>query len=431
MLDASPQEKEVPMPASIHRSVALGAAALILCAACSSKAAQEEESVGADGLKTDVGVSDTEIRLAVMTDFSGPYKAGGLALATGNQLWADQVNADGGICGRDIVLDTQDTTYKVDVAVPQYATVSGEDLGILQLGGSHILAALKEQLTADNMLTTPAGWASGNLDREQIMLVGQSYDVEMVNGLAFMQEQGFLQDGDTIGHVWQDAEYGQNGKLAVDWYAAQHNLNVVSMPISTTDTDMTATVTKLKSEGVKTIAITTTPAATGSIALQNVQQSLNAPMIGNNQAFQPPLLDDPAMVDALADFYMVSSTAPFSADTELSKQIAEQYTASNDDEPSVGVPMGYSMGMVWEAILNEACDAGDMTRTGVLEAKKKVTSLDTEGLTGVLDFSKDGEPSTREAFILKPDETVEGGLSVEQDLFVSDDAKQYKTPHQK
>lgn len=419
------------MPASVVRGLALGAATLVLCAACSNKAAQDTGSTAADGVKTDIGVSDTEIRLAVMTDLSGPYKAGGLALAAGNQLWADHVNADGGICGREIVLDLQDTTYKVDVAVPQYSTVQQQDLGILQLGGSHILAALKEKLTADNVLTTPAGWASGNLDREQIMLVGQSYDVEMVNGLAYMQQQGFLKDGDRIGHIWQDAEYGQNGKLAVDWYAQQHDLEVVSMPISTTDTDMTATVTKLKSEGVQLIAITTTPAATGSIALQNVQQGLEVPMIGNNQAFQPPLLEDPAMVDALSDFYMVSSTAPFAADLELSKQIADEYTASNDDAPSVGVPMGYSMGMAWEAILDEACDAGDLTRAGVLAAKKKVTSLDTGGITGDLDFTKAGEPSTREAFILTPDESVEGGLSIEQELFVSEEAKAYRTPHQK
>lgn len=410
--------------------IGLGAAALLVCAACSSKASDGGEATSADGLKTDVGVSDSEIRLAVMTDLSGPYKAGGLALAAGNQLWADTVNENGGICDREIMLDLQDTTYKVDVAVPQYATVAQQDLGILQVGGSHILAALKEQLTADNMLTTPAGWASGNLDREQIMLVGQTYDVEMVNGLAFMQEEGMLNDGDRIGHIWQDAEYGQNGKLAVDWYAAQHDLEVVSMPISTTDTDMTATVTKLKSEGVKLIAITTTPAATGSIALQNVQQGLNVPMIGNNQAFQPTLLTDPAMVEALADFYMVSSTAPFSADLELSEEIADKYTGSTDDQPSVGVPMGYSTGMVWEAILQEACDAGDMTRAGVLEAKKKVTSLDTGGITGALDFSKDGEPSTREAFILTPDETVEGGLSIAKELFTSEDAAKYRTPHQ-
>ncbi|MFV0534221.1 MAG: ABC transporter substrate-binding protein, partial [Cumulibacter sp.] len=386
------------MSAAANKSLAAGTLALILCAACSTKSSDGGDSTSADGLKTDVGVSDSEIRLAVMTDLSGPYKAGGLAIAAGNQLWADTVNSAGGICGRDIVLDMQDTVYKVDVAVPQYASVAQDDLGVLQLGGSHILSALKEKMTADDVLSTPAGWAAGNLDREQIMLVGQTCDVEMINGLSFMQEQGMLADGDKIGHIWQDAEYGQNGKMAVDWYAEQHDLDVVSMPISTTDTDMTATVTKLKSEGVDLIAITTTPAATGSIALQNAEQGLSVPMIGNNQAFQPQLLDDPAMVDALSDFYMVSSTAPFSADLELSKQIAEDYADSTDDEPSVGVPMGYSTGMVWEAVLNEACDSGDMTRKGVLEAKKKVTSLDTEGLTGTLDFSKDGEPSTREAF---------------------------------
>ena len=413
-----------------YRSAALvGLTLALVTAGCSTKAEQKTSS-GSGDLKTDVGVTDSEIRLAVMTDMSGPYKGGGLALAAGNELWAKDINAAGGICGRQIVLDMKDTVYKVDVAVPQYDQVATDDLGIVQMGGSHILAALKTKLQTQNVLTVPAGWASGNLDTDQIMLVGQTYDIELLNGLAYAQEAGMISDGDKIGHIYQDAEYGQNALLGSQAYAKEHGLDVVTSAISTTDTDMTATVTKMKSEGVKLLVISTTPAATASIALQNAEQGLGVPMIGNSQAFHPSMLSDPAVTSALTDFYMVSSTAPFGSPGELSEKIAAEYTKASTDAPSVGIPVGYTFGMVWEAVLKQACESGDMTRAGVLAAKKKVTSLDTQGLTGELDFSNDGAPSTRQGYILSVNAATPGGLDVKKDLFESPEAKQYKAPHQ-
>ena len=118
-------------------------------------------------------------------------------------------------------------------------------------------------------------------------------------------------------------------------------------------------------------------------------------------------------------------------DVPLAAQIAEEYNAAYDDAPSVGINQGYTVGQAWGAVLEEACDSGDMTRAGVLAAKEKVTGLDTEGLTGALNFSVPGAPSSREAYILDVDADAPGGLVIAQDLFESDVAKDYKAPHQK
>ncbi|WP_106849916.1 ABC transporter substrate-binding protein [Blastococcus sp. Marseille-P5729] len=415
-------------------AVSASAAVLIAISGCSVKA---EDSGGGGGdsgsLKTDVGVTDAEISLGILGDHSGPFKASGLATTHGNQMWVEQVNEQGGICDRKITLDINDAGYKPDNAVALYQTMKGKDLAIIQLIGSPILAALKQQITTDKMLTIPSAWASANLDSEAILMIGQTYDVEMINGLAWLQQEGKIAKGDKIGHIYVDSEYGQNAILGSQYYAEEHDLEIVKTAVQATDTDMTATVTKLKDEGVKAILLSVAPAATGSIAIQNASQGLNVPLVGNNPTFSVTLLKDEAVTQALANFHLVNSMAAYdSQDIPLSTEMAAKYKEQFPDlPPEKSIPTGYVYGMAMEQILKQACEDGDMTRQGLLDAKSKVDSVDTQGLTGKLDFSKPGAPTTREAYILEVDAAEPVGLKNVGGLFSSEEAKAYKAPHEK
>ena len=242
-----------------------------------------------------------------------------------------------------------------------------------------------------------------------------------------------IAEGDKIGHIFIDSEYGQNGLMGSKYYAEQNGMTVVEAPVAGTDTDMTAIVAKMKDEGVKAIAITVAPAATASIAVQNVNQGLNVPILGSNPTYAPNLLTDPAVTAALSNYYQVNSILPFTADNEFGKELAEQYSSQFTDPPSHAIFAGYVAGMVWGEILKQACDDGDLTRDGILKAKAKVTAVDTKGLMGPLDLSKEGSPTSREAVIMQADPTVadKGGLKVVVDFFQSDAAKEYKAPFEK
>ena len=111
--------------------------------------------------------------------------------------------------------------------------------------------------------------------------------------------------------------------------------------------------------------------------------------------------------------------------------IAEKYAKKYTEEPEKAIPSGYVFGMAYEQILKKACDNGDLTRAGVLAAREQITKVDTKGLTGDLDLSKSGEPTSREAYILKVDPSKPTGLVKTGDLFSSKEADSYKTPYQK
>ncbi|WP_153505992.1 ABC transporter substrate-binding protein [Cumulibacter manganitolerans] len=411
----------------------LGLVTALAVTGCSNKADNSSSGGGKSGsLKTDIGVTDKEITLGVLTDLSGAFKEGGLGQTHGNELWAADVNKAGGICGRQIKLDTQDMGYKADNAVPMYATMKTKDLGMLQLLGSPILAALKQSVISDKMVSVPGSWASTNLDAPEIMMIGQTYDVEMINLLSWAKSKGMINDGDKVGHVYIDSEYGQNGLLGSKAYAKEHNMQVIPVPIGGTDTDMTATVTKLKSDGVKAILMTTAPAATASIAVQAKGQGLDVPLLGNNPTFAPAQLQNDSVVQAFSKFYVSTSINSFSSqDAQVQKILKEYKDKGYTETPYDAVLFGYTYGMAWEQVLKQACSDGDMTRDGVLKAKEKVDNVDTKDLTGPLDFSKPGAPSSRKAFITQPDKAGISGTKIVEKLYESDEAKKYKAPFEK
>ena len=89
-------------------------------------------------------------RSGIMGDTSGVFKNLGAAINAGNQLWVDDVNGKGGICNRQLKLEIVDHGYKADTAKTLYPQLEPKVLGIVQLLGSPVLAALKQNLIDDN-----------------------------------------------------------------------------------------------------------------------------------------------------------------------------------------------------------------------------------------------------------------------------------------
>ena len=412
-----------------HLAAAL--AAVLVLTGCSTKA-NDTGSSGADssGVKTGKGVTATDITLGVMTDKSGVFKNLGLGITQGNELWAKDINAAGGVCGRQIKLEEVDHGYKADTAKTLYPQIEPKVLGFVQMLGSPVVAALKQNLSSDKAVAAPASWSSELLDNPYVMIVGTTYDLEIIDGLSYLQEQGLIKDGDTIGHVYIDGEYGKNGLRGSQFYGKKHNMTVKEVKITSTDSDLTNVVTGLKGDGVKAIVLTTTPSQTGSAVSANKALGLNMPVLGNNPTFDPALLKTPA-ASALDKLTIVASSVPFSADIPKAKEVAAKYKAAYKETPNGGVPYGYAVAEVWGAVLKKACDNKDLTRDGIAAALKQTTSANTDNLVAALDFSKPGTPATRQVYAATPDASAEGGVKYVKPLFEAPEAKEYVAPHQK
>jgi ABC-type branched-subunit amino acid transport system substrate-binding protein len=430
---------------SARRGLALALAAVTMVAgACSSKTDDQEsaatdaesstggtEAPDVDGVaptaggtpaevETGPGVTADTITLGVLTDQSGPFAGASLGIAQGRQLFWDARNADGGVCGRTVEFDVKDHAYNAQNATSLYAAMEPEVLAFDELLGSPMIAALVPTIAQDSALTMAVSFSSSLLDNPYVVVTGATYDIEMINALQWLVDNGRVAEGDTVGHVYLEGDYGENALSGARYAAEQLGVTIAEQKVQPTDEDLTAQVTALEQAGAKIVLLTTTPPQAASAAAIAQANGLEMSFVGSNPTFSPALLASPAAAALQESYLMVSSIAPYASDAAGPTSVRDAFGASFADQtPTHFVLYGYAQGELMAQILETACAHGTLTRDGLLAAFQSLSNVDTEGLVAPMDFSSPGQPSAREVLILKPDANVEGGLTVVEDLFAS------------
>jgi hypothetical protein len=296
--------------------------------------------------------------------------------------------------------------------------------------GSSVTTALSQSLIDNETTAIVLSRSSDLLSNPYVIIPATTYDVEMINALSYLMEQGKIHDGDTVGHLWLDGEYGTNGLRGARYFAQRHHLTLRDAKVTTTS-DMRHFVAAFAgAPRVTAIALSTTPDQTAAALTANQQLRLNVPMIGNSAAFSPQLLFGPA-AGALGNLSVMESSVPFSAVVPRAQHVAEAYRQAGYLQlPNSGVPYGYAIGKIWGQLLKRACTNGNMSRSGIQEALLQSTNFTTDGLVAHLNFTKPGSPASREASVDVPDAAALGGLREVKPLFVAPDAQGYVAAHQ-
>src|SRR4051795_12361807 len=194
------------------RPAALVAAVVVMAAAgCSTQA--DSGSSGSGGgdsgdIATDVGVEGKTITLGVLTDLTGVFAALGKDITNANELyWKENKVCD----TYDVKLDVQDTGYVPQQGVQLYSGMKDSILAMQQTIGSPINTALAQDYENDSIVNFPSAWARTLTEIPGTGVLGATYDVEIANGYQYLFDQGLLSDGDTVGHIYFEGEYGENG----------------------------------------------------------------------------------------------------------------------------------------------------------------------------------------------------------------------------
>jgi branched-chain amino acid transport system substrate-binding protein len=140
------------------RAIAASAAILLALAACGSKPSDSASAAGSDAPLV-VGIS-----LPLTGDFSQP---GGEA-RKGYEIWRDQVNAGGGLLGRQVELKITDDASNQDTVVTDYTKLITQDKVDLLLGTFSTLLNFPASAVAEKngmLYVEPAGGAPKMFDR--------------------------------------------------------------------------------------------------------------------------------------------------------------------------------------------------------------------------------------------------------------------------
>ena len=400
--------------------------AVLVLGACSTKTDDAASGSGGSatetesGLQTGPGVTESTITLGVLTDQSGPFAAAATGIAQGRQLFWDEKNAAGGVCDRTVEFVVRDHAYNAQNAVAAYTELKDQVLAMDELLGSPMIAALLPELERDELLTFAVSFSSSVLDNPYVVMTGATYDIEMINAVDWLAAEQGLAEGDTIGHIYLEGDYGENALAGTRMAADELGLEVVEQKIQPTDTDLTAQVTALEAAGADHVLLTTTPPQAASAVAVAEASGYDATFVGSNPSFSPGLLGGPARTALENRYYTVTSVAPFASDAVTAGPLGTAFDAGFPGETATAyVGYGYAQGTIAAAILEQACDNGALTRPGLLQAFQGLGEVDTGGLVAPSDYSTPGEPPARQTYIAQPDATVAGGLRVVADLFAA------------
>ncbi|GAA3742970.1 ABC-type branched-subunit amino acid transport system substrate-binding protein [Spinactinospora alkalitolerans] len=415
-------------PRRLHAGVAAAAALALVLTACSSKASDGEGGVDDEGVAMGPGVTEDTVTVGLMTDMTNVYAALGKSLTQAQQLYFQQVNEDGGICGRQVEVVVRDHGYDVQQAVANYTEISSDVAAFPQFLGSPMVMAVKDRIGEDHVLTIPQAWSTALLGSQYIQVTGTTYDVDMINAVQFLMEDHGIESGDAIGHVYFEGDYGESALHGAVYAAETEGIQLVEQRITSSDTDMTAAVSALEDSDVDAVLMSAGPEQSASLASVAAARGMDVPIVASNSGFAPQLLETPAAEPLLENFYSMNAGLPIAADVDEVQRLADDYSAAYPEDPlDTAVISGYSSAVLIGDALRTACENGDLTRDGITSAHRSQSQYDNP--YGVdMDLSIWDASAARQSHVLKPDADAVGGLVVHKEAFGSEMLENYVSP---
>lgn len=382
-------------------------AVLVVAAGCGSA-----KSTGGKS-ETVPGVTDKEITLGVLAPLTGTFGALTKPVVAGLQLYWDEKNADGGVCGRQVKLLTQDNQYNSQIAVSQYQDIKGKVLAMAAVPGTPIATAVSPLAKEGQILTMVPTQASNLLDNPYIVMPMTMYEQEVLNGISFLMKEKGLGKGDTIGVVGFVGDYGDAVMNGVKFAADKEGMKVVEQRINPTDADMSSQASAFRSAGVKHVIMATAGSQTASLASVAQSSGYDLTIMALYPAFDVGALSTTAKDALVKTTYVASSAAPFGADSPTVTKVRDAFTKAYPDvPPALSVNTGYGSSALMATLLDKACaDGKTLTRESLNDAMDDLGSFDSDGVLVPLDFSDRTKSPSDQSFILKVDAGVPGGLA--------------------
>ncbi|MEU8272390.1 ABC transporter substrate-binding protein, partial [Sphaerisporangium sp. NPDC049002] len=363
-----------------------------------------------------------------LTDLTGPYASLGKSITQAQQLYFEQVNAGGGVCGRKIAGIVRDHGYDAQKAVAAYTEVAPKSAAITQFIGSPMVTALKRRIEDDKLLTIPMAWATSLLGGQAIQVTGTTYDLDMINGVDFLVKEKGVRSGDKIGHLYFEGDYGESALNGSKYAAGKLGLTVVEQKIKATDQDMSAQVSAFKDAGVKAVLVSVGPRQAASLVGVAVARGMDIPFVAGNSAYSPQLLGTPAAPALLKNYFIMTAAPPMSAPLPAIQKLVADYQAKYAGQPvDSGVGAGYSAAVIVGDALKKACEARDLSREGIVKAHRSQPAWEG-GFGTPMDFSHVDQPASRASYVVKPDKSAVGGAVILKEAAVSGLAKDYQVP---
>lgn len=293
------------------------------------------------------GVTDSEVVLGSHSDLSGPFAAFGAPAMEAAQLYFDEVNAAGGVHGREIRLIVEDTGYQVPRAVQAANKLINRDkifAMFMSVGTAHNLAAFKLQEAKNIPNFNPLSGARQMLGepRDLKFLNLTPYYTGMSAGIAFMKE---TQGVTTICPMFIPSDFGKEIQIASKDAAETLGLTYATESTHKPDeSDFVGALTKLRGEGCDLIPIAlSVRGVITAVATAKKIGWTDVKFLGSSAAFHTAVAKVPGGVTE--GFFAAAGWQDLEAratDPEVAAWIKAYTEASGESFPGTGALLGRS-----------------------------------------------------------------------------------------
>ncbi len=388
-----------------RRLIALTAAVGLGLTAC---AAPEEEDTGTGGTGAAGGDSgDGPIKIGVNIELSGPSAVQGTAYKNAVEMVAEEINADGGVLGRDLELVIRDN--KSDPTEALQVTkqmVENEDVVAIVGGGSSpTTMSTIEYVQSAEVPIVSMGSSDAIVmpveERAWVFKVPAGTDMVMDKIFGEFEKEGITR----VGFISVDNPYGDAGLQAFTNNAPDAGIEIVGTEkFQATDKDYTSIVTKLVGQDPEAIIVWAIPPGAGIVAQNIAASGFDGPVYydpgagaelfirGAGEAAEGARLVHPAV--------LVADQVQGAANQEVMTEFHHAYSEAYGEYSGFASYGADALKMIVQAIE----EAGSTDRQAVRDA---LETIEYTGITGVYSMSaEDHSALDPEALVMV---TVEDG----------------------
>ncbi len=348
----------------------------------------------------DQGVSETEIKIGMHTDISGPVSSFGKYSVEGVKMRMEEINENGGIHGRKLVLFAEDHQYQVPRAVQAANKLINKDkifLMLASLGTPMNNAVFQTQEAKDIPNLFPLSSARSMTEPLHRLKFGalSSYYDQIRSGVKWAVEK---EGKNKICVLYQDNDFGQETYDAVIDQLSSMNLSLHEKATNKpTDTDLTSQITKLKNADCEAVAMGTIVKDTIIGYAKAKQMGWDALFFGQVASFHPVIASQPGgITDGFYTFAQFDTPTKDSCSQEICNWI-DRYESLFGNTPNIGSAYGYMYMDVTARALEIA--GHDLTTDSFINALESIKDYKIPFGDSVLSWGPDKHLGANDAFL--------------------------------
>jgi branched-chain amino acid transport system substrate-binding protein len=340
------------------------------------------------------GAEAPPVKIGAIEDLSGPTARYGVAIKSGFELAADEINAKGGVLGgRQIEFLVEDAAGQKDQAINAAKKLLARDKVVALLGptlSNEMFAAgpvavergvpiIGTSVTA-NGITDMGKWVfrtslpEADVVPEALRTVVQEYGVRRV-ALMYANDDAFSKSGfDVFKKAAQDA-----------------GLEIADIEsFSQADTDFSPQLTKIKALDVDALLVSALVEPASGVVLQARQLGLTIPILGGNGFNSPKLIE---IAGRAAEDVLVGS--PWFVEKEQPENVAfvTAFRARYHTDPDQFAAQAYDTMFILAEALNRA---GDTDPDKLHDA---LLATDHDGIMGPFQFTPHRDPASAKGVV--------------------------------